>query len=62
MRARRTGLSPALIGVLALVVLAQSAVLFLLLVVPPERDPILGGLRESRIVDQVIEMCLPTTG
>lgn len=61
MKARRPGLSPTLIGVLALVVLAQSAVLFLLLMVPPEQDPILGPLRESRIVGQVIEMCLPAT-
>jgi hypothetical protein len=62
MNARRPGLSPVLTGVLALVVLGQSAVLFLLLVVPPERDPILGHLRESRIVSQVIEMCLPAAG
>ena len=62
MKARRPGLSPTLIGVLALVVLAQSAVLFLLLMVPPEQDPILGRLRESRVVGQVIEMCLPAAG
>ncbi len=59
MNARRHGLSPTLIGVLSLVVLGQSAVLFLLLVVPTDQDPILGRLRESRIVGHVIEMCLP---
>jgi len=59
MNARRPGLSPTLIGVLAGVVLGQSAVLFLLLAVPPEQDPILGPLRQSRIVGHVIEMCLP---
>lgn len=61
MSARRSGLSPALIGVLALIVMAQSAVLFLLLMVPPEKDPILGSLRESQLVSRVIEMCLPET-
>lgn len=59
MSVRRSGLSPALMVVLALVVLAQSAVLFLLLMVPPEQDPVLGGLRPSRLVTQVVEMCLP---
>jgi len=48
-------------GVLALIVVAQSAVLFLLLMVPPEKDPILGSLRESRLVSRVIEICLPET-
>ncbi len=59
MSVRRSGLSPALMVALALVVLAQSTVLFLLLVVPPEQDPVLGGLRQSRLVTQVVEMCLP---
>lgn len=59
MSVRRSGLSPALMVVLALVVLAQSTVLFLLLVVPPEQDPLLGGLRQSRLITQVVEMCLP---
>ncbi len=59
MSARRSGLSPALISVLALVVVAQSAVLFLLLMVPPEQDPILGSLRQSQLVSRVIEICLP---
>ncbi len=59
MSVRRSGLSPALMVVLAVVVLAQSTVLFLLLVVPPEKDPVLGGLRQSRLVTQVVEMCLP---
>lgn len=59
MSARRSGLSPALIGVLAVVVAAQSMVLFLLLVVPPDKDPILGSLRQSQIVSRVIEICLP---
>ena len=61
MSARRAGLSPILMGVLALIVVAQSAVLFLLLMVPPEKDPILGSLRESRLVSRVIEICLPET-
>lgn len=61
MSVRRSGLTPALIGILALVVLAQAAVLFLLLVVPPEKDPILGPLRESRLVTRVIEICRPAT-
>ncbi len=59
MSVRRSGLSPVLMVVLAVVVLAQSTVLFLLLVVPPEKDPVLGGLRQSRLVTQVVEMCLP---
>ncbi|MDO9588609.1 MAG: hypothetical protein Q8R45_11305 [Brevundimonas sp.] len=59
MSVRRSGLSPALIVVLAMVVLAQSAVLFLLLVVPPEQDPILGVVRQSQLVTRVIEICLP---
>lgn len=59
MNARRSRLSPALIGVLAMTVVAQSAVLFLLLMVPPERDPILGSLRRSQLVRQVVEICLP---
>ncbi|TAJ66146.1 hypothetical protein [Brevundimonas sp.] len=59
MSVRRSGLSPALLVVLALVVLVQSTVLFLLLMVPPEQDPFLGGLRQSRLVTQVVEMCLP---
>ncbi len=59
MRARRSGLSTALIGLLALVVVVQSAVLFLLLMVPPDKDPILGTLRESQLVSRVIEICLP---
>jgi hypothetical protein len=61
MSVRRSGLTPALIGILALVVLAQAAVLFFLLVVPPEKDPILGPLRESRLVTRVIEICRPAT-
>jgi len=59
MSVRRSGLSPALMVVLALVVLVQSTVLFLLLMVPPEQDPLLGELRQSRLVTQVVEMCLP---
>lgn len=59
MSVRRSGLSPALLVVLALVVLVQSTVLFLLLMVPPEQDPVLGGLRQSRLVTQVVELCLP---
>lgn len=62
MSVRRSGLTPALIGILALVVLAQAAVLFLLLAVPPENDPILGPLRESRLITRVIEICRPVTG
>jgi len=45
--------------ILALVVLVQSTVLFLLLMVPPEQDPVLGALRQSRLVTRVVEMCLP---
>lgn len=56
---RRSGLTPALVGLLALVVLAQATVLFLLLIVPPERDPVLGPLRESRLVARMIEICRP---
>jgi hypothetical protein len=52
-------MSPALISLLALVVVAQSAVLFLLLMVPAEKDPILGPLRQSQVVSRVIEICLP---
>lgn len=59
MSVRRSGLSPALMVVLALVVLVQSTVLLLLLMVPPEQDPLLGELRQSRLVTQVVEMCLP---
>ena len=59
MRTRRSGLSPALIGLLALVVVVQSAVLFLLLMVPADKDPNLGTLRESQLVSRVIEICLP---
>lgn len=62
MSTRRSGLTPALIILLALVVLAQATVLFLLLVVPPEDDPVLGSLRESRLVTRVIEICRPATG
>lgn len=61
MRTRRFGMSPALISLLALVVVAQSAVLFLLLLVPAEKDPILGSLRQSQVVSRVIEICLPAT-
>ncbi|MBA3051178.1 MAG: hypothetical protein KKE42_11205 [Alphaproteobacteria bacterium] len=59
MSVRRSGLSPALMVILALVVLVQSTVLFLLLMVPPEQDPVLGALRQSRLVTRVVEMCLP---
>lgn len=59
MRTRRFGMSPALISLLALIVVAQSAVLFFLLMVPPEKDPILGPLRQSPVVSRVIEICLP---
>ncbi len=59
MRTRRFGMSPALISLLALVVVVQSAVLFLLLMVPPEKDPILGSLRQTAVVSRVIEICLP---
>jgi hypothetical protein len=52
-------MSPALISLLALVVVVQSAVLFLLLMVPPEKDPILGSLRQTPVVSRVIEICLP---
>jgi hypothetical protein len=52
-------MSPALISLLALVVVVQSAVLFLLLMVPPEKDPILGSLRQTAVVSRVIEICLP---
>jgi hypothetical protein len=52
-------MSPALISLLALVVVVQSAVLFLLLMVPADKDPILGTLRESQLVSRVIEICLP---
>ena len=55
---RKSGLGPALMVLLSIVVLIQSAVLAWMVLQSPDRQAILADLR-ARPVETVVEMCLP---
>jgi len=57
--ARRRDYRPQLMTLLALVVLIQSGVLFWIMIHPDSRDDMLAGLRETPVVGEVVEICLP---
>jgi len=58
MTTRKSGLGPALMVLLSIVVLIQSAVLAWMVLQSPDRQAILADLR-SRPVETVVDMCLP---
>ena len=61
MSTRKSGLGPALMGLLSVVVLVQSAALAWVVLGSPDRQAILADLRD-RPVETVVAMCLPAKG
>ncbi|MDP1528504.1 MAG: hypothetical protein Q8M05_03890 [Rhodoferax sp.] len=57
--ARRHDFRPQLMSLLALVVLIQSGVLFWIMIHPDTRDDMLAGMRDTPVVGEVVEICLP---
>jgi len=58
MSTRKSGPGPALMVLLSIVVLIQSAVLAWMVLKSPDRAAMLADLR-ARPVETVVEMCLP---
>lgn len=52
---------PVIMTALAVVVLVQAAVLAWLLLISPDRDRTLAGLRD-RPVETIVELCTPAVG
>ena len=48
-----------MMSLLALVVLIQSGVLFWIMIHPDTRDDMLAGMRDTPVVGEVVEICLP---
>ena len=61
MSTRKSGLGPALMVLLSVVVMVQSAALAWVILGSPDREAILADLRE-RPVETVIQMCDPAKG